>query len=88
MARTRPIQRTQKNLSTILDAEATNSPPSNQPKPPAGEAPPEKNDSLATGGLKTPPRPELRNDAASELLVNPPPVQTSDPPAQNISEKR
>ena len=105
MPRRRPTTRTRTNLSTILDAEATNSQPSNQPQPPSGEAPPEKNDSPPSqpqppsgeappekndspprGGLKSPPRPNLTNDASSELPVNPPPVQTSDPPAQITSK--
>ena len=107
MPRRRPKTRTRTNLSTILDAEATDSQPSNQPQPPSGEAPPEKNDSPPSqpqppsgeappetndspprGGLKSPPRPNLTNDASSELPVNPPPVQTSDPPAQNTSKER
>ena len=49
MARTRRVYRLKKNLIPTLDAEATNSPPSNQPQPPAGEASPEKNDSPARG---------------------------------------
>ena len=88
MPRRRPTTQTQTNLSTFLDAEATDSQPSNQPQPPSGEAPPEKNDSLARGGLKTPPRPNLTKDASSEVPVNPPRGQTSDPPAQNTSKER
>ena len=49
MARTRRVYRLKKNLIPTLDAEATNSPPSNQPQPPAGGASPEKNDSPARG---------------------------------------
>ena len=47
MARTRRVIK--KNLIRTLDAEATNSPPSNQPQPPGGEATLEKNDSPARG---------------------------------------
>ena len=55
MARTRRVIRSKKNLIPTLDAEATNSPPRNQPQPPAGEA-----DSPSRGGFKTPPRRDLK----------------------------
>ena len=75
MARTRRVYRLKKNLIPTLDAEATNSPPSNQPQPPAGKA-----DSPPRGGFKTPPRRDLTNDALSE-------VPTSEPPANPPEER-
>ena len=75
MARTRRVIRSKKNLIPTLDAEATNSPPSNQPQPPAGEA-----DSPSRGGFITPPRRDSTNDALSE-------VPTSEPPANPPEER-
>ena len=64
MARTRCVIRSKKNLIPTLDAEATNSPPSNQPQPPAGEA-----HSPPRGGFKSHNPPTV---PTSEPPSNPP----------------